>query len=126
VGLALNLFPVEHLTYGPGPSSCWGYAHTVLRVGGLSWDLGQQIDDAAKLLPDRHSVSSHLGGRVQDGTHKGERCYGVLDKDSYGKPYKWITAEALLPFLDDHWPKHPATAYVRALPKDDLVVLDWA
>ena len=126
MGLALNLFPIEHLNYGTGPSSCWGYSHTVLRLGDLSWDTGQLIAAAGKPLPDRHNISALLAGRVKDGTSQGERYYGVLDKDSYGEPYKWITAEALLPFLDDRWPKHPATAYVRALPKDALVVLDWA
>lgn len=126
MGLALNLFPIDHLSYGTGPSSCWGYSHTVLRLGSLSWDLGQLINDAAKPLPDHHNISAYLAARIPDGGMKDERCYGVLAKDSYGKPYKWITAEALLPFLTKHWPKHPATAYVCALPSDGLVVLDWA
>lgn len=125
MGLALSLFPIEHLHYSDGPSACWGYSHTVLNLGGLSWDMGPEISAAAKPLPDRHSISTLTAGRIKDGTSKGERYYGVLDKDCYGSPYTWITAEALLPFLTEHWPKHPATAYVRALPNDGLIVLDW-
>lgn len=125
MGLALNLFPIDHLHYNAGPHSCWGYSHTVLKIGDLSWDVGQTISAAAEQLPKHHDITAHLAGRIKDGTSKGERYYGKLDKDAYGEPYKWITAEALLAFLEEHWPKHPATAYVRALPADNMVVLDW-
>jgi hypothetical protein len=125
MGLALSLFPIEHLHYGGGPSSCWGYSHTVLNLGGLTWDLGQLIEAAAKFLPDHHNINTLTAGRIKDGTSKGERYYGVLDKDCYGSPYKWITAVVLLPFLVEHWPKHPVTAYVRTMPDDGMIVLDW-
>ena len=117
MGLALRLYPIDHLSQG-----CFGYSHTVLDLRGLAWDLGAQIKEAARRLPDGHDITGLLGGRIKD---KGGRCYGKLVDDAYGEPYRWLTAKELLPFLEEHWPKHPATAYVRALPSDGLIVLDW-
>jgi hypothetical protein len=119
MGLALRLLPIDCL------HGSFGFSHNVLELGGLSWDLGAKIRDAARRLPDVHDVTSYLGGRIADGSSKGERCYGKLVDDAYGEPYRWLTARELLTFLEDHWPKHPVTAYVRALPSDGLIVLDW-
>lgn len=120
MGLDLALFPIDHFSQG-----LFGIAHTVLPLGGLDWDLGAQIKQRARRLPDGHDIAGHLGGRIKDGYHAGERCYGKLVDDAYGEPYCWLTAKELLPFLEEHWADHPATAYVRAMPSDGLIVLDW-
>ncbi len=63
---------------------------------------------------------------IRDGHAAGERCYGKLVADAYGEPYRWLTAKELLGCLVEHWPAgNPVTAYVRALPSEDLIVLDW-
>ena len=120
MGLALRHFPIDHLSHG-----VFGYSHNILDLGGLDWDLGKQIQDRARRLPDGHDITTYLGGRIRDGHAEGERYYGKLDDDAYGEPYRWLTAKELLPFLDEHWSKHPVTAYVRAMPSDGLIVLDW-
>ena len=120
MGLALYLCPIDHLSQG-----LFGNAHTVLDLGGVSWDLGAEITERARQLPDGHDISGHLGGRIKDGYHQGGRCYGRFVDDAYGESYRWLTAKELLPFLEEHWPASPITAYVRALPSDNLIVLDW-
>lgn len=125
MSLGLNLFPINHLHYGDGPHSCWGFSHSILTLGSLPWEVGQQINTLAKPLPDRHQITGYLGGRLAEGPSKGDRHYGLFDKDCYGETYKWIAVRDLRPLLAKYWPKHPATAYVVAMPDDDFVVLDW-
>lgn len=119
MGLALYLLPVKDL------HGSFGNTHTVLDLGGVDWDLGSLIRDSARRLPDGHDIQGHLGGRIKDGSQKDGRCYGRLVDDAYGEPYCWLTAKELMPVLQKHWPEHPATAYVRAMPSDNLIVLDW-
>lgn len=119
MGLALYLCPIKDL------NGLFGNAHTVLDLGNLDWDLGAQIKERSRRLPEGHDICGHLAGRIEEGPHQGERCYGRFIYDSYGEPYCWLTAKELLPFLQKHWPHHPATAYVRAMPSDGLIVLDW-
>lgn len=119
MGLALRLLPVDKF------HGNFGNAHTILELGGLSWDLGGTIRDLARLLPDGHDIASYLGKLIPDGECKGERSYGKLAADAYGDLYRWLTARELRPFLTEHWPTHPVTAYVSALPDDRLIVLDW-
>ena len=119
MGLALRLLPVDAFHNG------FGNCHTLLELGGLHWDLGSSIRDQARLLPDGHDICSHLGKLIPDGDCKGERSYGKLVTDVYGERYRWLTAHELLPVLREHWPKHPVTAYVAALPDEQLIVLDW-
>lgn len=120
MGLALRLFPISHLSQG-----LFANCHTVLELGGLDWDLGKEISVQARRLPDGHDIQGHLGSRVPDGYYKGEHRYGKFVDDAYGEPYRWLTAKELLPFLEAHWAGHPVTAYVRAMPSDGLIVLDW-
>lgn len=120
MGLSLRLFPIDDLWRWDG-----GYSHTILNVDAVSWDDGRALSKIARRLPDGHDVTAHLGARIKEGPHAGEHCYGKLASDAYGEPYRWLTASELLPFLSKHLPKHPATAYVRALPSDNLIVLDW-
>lgn len=125
MSLGLNLFPIEQLHYGAGTSSCWGFSHSVLSLGSLPWDVGEQINATAKPLPDHHSITGYLGSRLAEGLSKGDRHYGRFDKNCFGEPYTWIAARDLRPILTKHWPTHPATAYVAAMKDDDFVVLDW-
>ncbi len=120
MALSLYLCPIKHLSQG-----LFGSAHTLLDLGDLGWDLGAEIKQCSRWLPDGHDIQGHLAGRIKDGYHKGERCYGRFVEDAYGEPYGWLTARELLPFLEEHWTDHPATAYVRAMPSDGLIVLDW-
>ena len=106
MSLALRLFPLDYLSSG----SLHGYSHTVLELGELSWDLGGELREAARRLPDNHDITAHLGSRIPDGHYKGEHCYGALRTDAYGEPYRWLTARELIVYLDKHWPKHPVTA----------------
>jgi hypothetical protein len=118
--MRLRLFPIDCLI-----TQADGFSHTILNLGGLSWDLGAKIRESARRLPDDHHITTHLGSRIPDGKYQGERCYGTLTTDAYGEPYQWLTVRDLLIHLDEHWPKHPVTAYVRALPAGGLIVLDW-
>jgi hypothetical protein len=120
MGLSLYLCPIKHLNRG-----LFGNAHTVLDLGGLDWALGAQIKKCSRRLPDGHDIQGQLAARIKDGYHKGEPCYGRFVDDAYGEPYCWLTAKELLPFLEEHWTEHPITAYVRAMPSDGLIVLDW-
>jgi hypothetical protein len=119
MGLDLRLLPIDQLALP------FGYSHTILNIGGLSWDLGGEIRECARRLPDGHDITAHLGSSIPDGPYKGVRRYGKLVEDPYGEPYRWLTAKELLPHLEKHWSKHPATAYVRAMREDGLIVLDW-
>jgi hypothetical protein len=119
MGLALRLLPVDLF------DGHFGFSHSILELGGLGWDLGGTIRDRGRLLPDGHDITAYLAKRIPDGACAGERCYGKLVADVYGEAYRWITARELLLILDEHWPKNPVTAYVRALPEDRLIVLDW-
>jgi hypothetical protein len=119
VGLALRLLPVDHF------HGNFGNCRSLLELGDLDWDLGGTIRERARLLPDGHDISAHLATRIRDGEHEGSRCYGKLVTDVYGELYRWLTARELVPVLREHWPKHPVTAYVDALPDDRLIVLDW-
>jgi hypothetical protein len=121
MGLALRLFPIDRLWNG----GTEGFSHTVLELGSISWDLGEVLREKARRLPDGHDISALLAGIIPDGYARGERYYGKLNTDAYGEPYRWLTARELSIYLDEHWPKHPTTAYVRAMKPDDLVVLDW-
>jgi hypothetical protein len=120
MGLALRLFPIDHLHGGTE-----GFSHTILDMGGVAWEIGAVIREKARRLPDGHDISALLAGLIPDGYAKGERYYGKLDTDAYGEPYRWLMARELLVYLEEHWPNHPATAYVRAMKPDGLVVLDW-
>lgn len=120
MGLGLRLFPIDHLHQGIS-----GFSHNLLELGDIDWDLGAEIKERSRRLPDGHDIMSYLGGTIRNGHAKGERYYGKLAEDGYGEPYRWLTAKELLPFLKKHWPKHPITAYVGALPSDNLIVLDW-
>ena len=120
MGLALRLLPIDHFSNG-----CFGYSHSILELGGLDWNLGNAIHNHARLLPDGHNITAYLAKLIPDGECKGERGYGKLATDAYGELYRWLTARELLPLLREHWPKHPVTAYVSALPEDQLIVLDW-
>ncbi len=119
MGLSLRLFPIDHLR------GTFGYSHTILELGDLDWEIGDEIKRCARRLPDGLDITSYLGGRIRDGHAAGERYYGKLVEDGYGEPYCWITARELLRFLKEHWAGHPITAYVRAMPIDGLIVLDW-
>jgi hypothetical protein len=119
MGLALRLLPIDKLI------GTWGSSFNVLELGGISWDFAPKIQAFATLLPPGHDIHAWCGTRIKTGAHKGEHVFGKLDTDCYGERYTWITARDLLPFLLEHWSKHPATAYVRALPEDRWIVLDW-
>jgi hypothetical protein len=138
MGLDLRLLPCEHWREKDG--RLWGYSHTILDLGGVCEDAWHSFQEVVKphlvKLPAGHDISSFVGARVPEGTHQGERVYGTIrDKDAYGSPYEVVAAEHLLPWLaeqfqyDGHCGHGPyqasIVAYVRALPADTKIVLDW-
>lgn len=68
-------------------------------------------------------------GRVPDGSHEGESCYGKLETDPYGKKITAVPSHILAhQFGDtrDHTPTNRATReYLRLLPAGTPVVLYW-
>ena len=142
MGLDLRLLPCEHWTERNG--RVWGFSHTILELGGMGEGDYEAFEKMVKphlvKLPDGHDVSSYLGKLIPDGYAKGERYYGTLrSEDSYGTPYEFVTARHLLPWVEEHFcydgnagsglPYGPyqtaIVAYIRALPPDTKIVLDW-
>jgi hypothetical protein len=138
VGLDLRLLPCE--AWHENDGRLWGYSHTILDLGRVShaaWDSFEVLVKPHLVkLPAGHDVSSFIGVLVPEGFHKGERVYGTIcDKDAYGSPYEFVTAKHLLPWLVEHFKYDGARghgpyqasimAYVRALPPDTKIVLDW-
>jgi len=138
MGLDLRLLPCESWHQVDG--RLWGYSHTILDLGRLAEEAWEAFQTRVKphlvALPADHSITSFVGARVPDGPYKDEHRYGqIRDKDAYGEPYEVVTAEHLLPWLEIHFrydghhgygPYQTAiVAYVRALPSDTKIVLDW-
>lgn len=46
-------------------------------------------------------------------------------KDAYGRPIQGVTAGAIVRAYGRKWTRHPAICYLRALPPDTRVMLDW-
>ena len=138
MSLDLRLLPCEHWYEENGRLS--GMSSTVLELGSLcddAWDAFQaQVKPHLVELPAGHDLSSYVGARVPAGFHKGEPMFGTIRaKDAYGSAYEVVAAQHLLPWLtayfqyDGHLGKGPyqtaIVAYVRALPPDTKIVLDW-
>ena len=142
MGLDLRLLPCEHWT--EKNDRVWGYSHTILELGRVGEDAYRAFEKLVKphlvKMPDGHDVSSYVGKLIPDGYAKGERYYGAFRaKDAYGTAYEFITAQHLLPWLEAHFrndgsdgggkPYGPyqtsIVAYIRALPPDTKIVLDW-
>lgn len=126
MGLDLRLIPIGQLKkHRSGNVNLVMSAKSLLDIGRVDWDLGRKMHEAATPLPKDHDIWGPSGAVIEEGDHEGERCYGKLVADAYGTAYHWMTAKKLLTFLKKHWPKHPVTAYVKALPPNYRVVLDW-
>jgi hypothetical protein len=138
MGLDLSLLPCEHWREENG--RLWGYSHTILDLGRVCQDAYLSFEKMVKphlaQMPAGHDVSSFVGALVPEGNYyAGERIYGTIrDKDAYGTPYVVVTAQHLLPWLEEHFcydgnrggPYQTSiVAYVRALPPDTKIVLDW-
>lgn len=138
MGIGLRLLPCE--VWFEGPLGLWGFSHTMLELGDVSseaWEAFQeQVTPHLFPLPRGHHLSSFVGPRMTEGRYKGEHVYGLLgDTDSYGEAYKGVTAQHLVPWLGEHFRYEGApgnghhqravVAFVRALPPDTKIVLDW-
>lgn len=69
---------------------------------------------------------------VPDGEYEGERCYGEVTEDEYGKKLRMLTAKQLNEFFTEHYAQivaderpRAAFAYVNALPPERYVLLYW-
>lgn len=116
MGVDLRLLPIDS-------TSCW-FSHTVLNVE-RDRDLWPEISALKPArIPDDLRISTYVA-RIPD--RDGETGYGNLDlaSDAYGCHYTWIEAGRLTPVIAARQPNHPTTAYLRALPPDTLIVLDW-
>jgi hypothetical protein len=137
MGIDLRLLPCEHWSEENG--RVWGFSHTILDLGRVSYEAHDAFQVVVKphlvKLPEGHDVSSYLGDIIPDGYAEGERYYGTIrDKDAYGEPYAFVAARHLLPRLSEHFHyghrghgpyQASIVAYVRALPPDTKIVLDW-
>ena len=138
MGIDLRLLPCEHWHETNG--RVMGLSHTILNLGGVCHEAHSAFEEMVRphlvKLPEGHDISSFVGARVSDGYYKGERIYGTFQaKDAYGAPYEAVAAKHLLPWLAAHFqydgylgrgPYQAAIlAYVRALPRDTKIVLDW-
>jgi hypothetical protein len=138
MGLDLRLLPCEGWRE-EDDYHLWGYSHTILELGGIGEDaqraFQKMVDPYLAKLPAGHDITSFVGALVSEGCHKGEYTYGTLrDKDAYGSPYEVVLAKHLLPWIVEHFqydgrrggPYQAAiVAYVRALPSDTKIILDW-
>jgi hypothetical protein len=142
MGIDLRLLPCEHWTESNG--RVWGFSHTILELGRMGEGDYEAFEKMVKphvtKMPVGHDVSSYVGRVIPDGQAKGERYYGKLrDKDAYGTVYEVVTAQHLLPWVEAYFsydgndgsgmPYGPyqtaIAAYIRALPPDTKIVLDW-
>jgi len=131
MGVDLRLFPVDFLSTenvrmssGPAIDKKWGYSHTILDV-----PRQQSVWPAVQKLPATslagYDITGFLGQIIPDGKAEGEMYYGKYTTDPYGAIYKMVTAGNLGPVLRKHFPDHPTTAYVNAMPPDGLIILGW-
>jgi hypothetical protein len=121
MGIDLRLLPVDAWRYTGTAGNC----HTILNPP-RDYEMFEDIRDANPThLPVGHDITSHLGGRIPNGSHAGSPTYGRLDRDPYGDLYTWLRADVLGPILRKHYAAHPVSSYVTALPPDTMVVLDW-
>jgi hypothetical protein len=138
MGIDLRLLPCEHWHEVDG--KLWGYSHTILELGSIweeAWHAFQtMVKPHLVRMPASHNVTSFVGARVDEGYYKGEGIYGTIrDKDAYGAPYEVVVAEHLLPWLAEHFKydggsgcgpyQTSIVAYVRGLPPNTKIVLDW-
>lgn len=135
MGLDLRLLPCEHWD-----AHNWGFSHTILTLGRLSYDVYDAFEASVKPhvqpMPAGHNISSYIGKLIPDGRAQGERYYGTIRaEDAYGTPYTFVTAQHLLPWLEEHFRydgsqghgpyQASIVAYMCALPPDTKIVLDW-
>lgn len=138
MSIDLRLLPCEH--WSVHDKRVWGFSHTVLTLGSVceeAWnDFQLRVKPYLAELPVDHDITSFVGERLADGHHKGEHVYGrFADKDAYGEAYKAVAAKHLLPWIVEHFQydgdrghgpyQASIAAYVRTLPPDTQVVLDW-
>lgn len=139
MGIDLRLLPCESWDDRNPNARLWGFSHSILELGGVckeAWDAFEtMVKPHLMKLPTDHSVSSFVGDVVPEGHHKGEPMYGTIRaKDAYGAAYEYVTARHLLPWIEEHFryngdrggPYQAAiVAYVRVLPPDTKIILDW-
>lgn len=127
MGLDLTLMPIDALERSTsfGKSYCWGFSHTVLPLHRIDFDDYLDLHARSAELPDGHTVSGHIAARIVGGKHDGEKTYGTFTTDPYGTRVKWAPAGELKPLLERSHPTSPATAFVKALADDNLVILWW-
>jgi len=138
MGIDLRLLPCEHWYEKNG--RVLGCSHTILELGRVGHDVHDAFETMVKphlaKMPAGHDILSFVGARVSEGYYKGEPIYGTIrDKDAYGAPYEVVAAKHLLPWIVEHFQydghcgygpyQASIVAYVRALPPDTKIVLDW-
>jgi hypothetical protein len=137
MGIDLRLLPCE--SWHDHDGHLWGYSHTILELGRVREEEWHSFEATVKphlvKLPADHNIASFVGERIPEGYHKGEHVYGTIrNKDSYGTPYEVVAAQHLLPWLEEHFRydgqhggpyQASIVAYVRTLPADTKIVLDW-
>lgn len=136
MGVDLRLLVCEHWILTDN-GTVWGYSHTILDLGGVSYEVRQDFEVRVKPylepMPAKHNIASFIGSKK---TPQSEPTYGTIrEKDAYGTPFMCVSARHLLPWLVEHFKydgqaghgpfQASIVAYVRALPAYTKIVLDW-
>lgn len=101
----------------------------------LQLDQDYQLFDRIKAqepqrVPPIVDISTYFAGRVPDGSHKDEACYGDLRDDPYGEPITWLETfrlrRAFTGFADELSQINKAvSAFLSVLPDKTMIALYW-
>lgn len=125
MGRELRLITVDVLSayVRSGSSATWrGISQATLELPRLDEGGYERIDLLpAAPIPSFVEVRSWIGDRAS-----GRLTEGIVRRtDGNGAPLTWVRAGKLKPVLKKYFKDRPATAYIRALPDDTMVILDW-
>jgi len=125
MGRDLRLITVDVLNaYRMSGSSATlhGISEATLELPRTSEEAYERIDMLpAEPIPSYVDVYSWIGKRVPSGPAKGSLMEGTLSR----RGLTWLRAKTLKPVLKKYFSERPATQYIRALPDDTMVILDW-
>ena len=93
MGVDLRLLPVE------ADWRTWGFAHTVLSLERNS-PLFEAIELQHPSPRPSFNLSAFCGGRVPDGSARGEQMYGVVKETPYGETLTYMARSELIAVLE--------------------------
>lgn len=113
----------------------WGFSHTVLSLD-RDYELWEEIKACEPQLRPGFSLHTFAGKRIDSGYYEGERVYGEIERDPYGDPIRFLTANHLGEAFaawgrksehPERLSKHNIAAgcFLQMLPEQTLVGLYW-